>query len=48
MHWKLAHGHHEMMRLMVTALHHDPHKPERFEFDERLRFSRCDRELYTI
>ena len=48
MHCELALCHHQVMRLMVAALHHDAHKTERFQLGERLRFARHDRELDTI
>jgi hypothetical protein len=48
MHWELTHCYHQVMRLMVPTLHHNPHKTERLEFGEPLSLVRCDRELHTI
>ena len=48
MHCELALCHHQMMRLVVAALHHDAHKAQCFEFNQRLRFARHDRELDAV
>ena len=45
---ELTQGHHEVVLLMVAALHHYSHKAERFELGQRLRFASHDSELDTV
>lgn len=48
MHIELSRRHHQVMRLVVSALNHDTHKTERLELSERRRFGRQNRKLYAI
>src|SRR6516162_552246 len=48
MHWKLTHRHHQVMRLVVSALNHDAHKAERLELGEWLCVARYNCEPHTI
>jgi hypothetical protein len=41
-------GHHQVMGLVVRALHHDAHEPKRPGFDALVRIARGDEKLYAV
>ena len=45
---ELVLGHHQMVLLVVCALHHDPHKAQRLELNDLLGVGACGRELDPI